>query len=518
MSITIPFKDKTQFIQSISQGQQGVVDKHSLLQPPDIQSPDLGGTKTNLLEFVAVKNFFADDDGNINSTALRELHVFYLMMGCPNIIQLLDVTTYTTRYDVIILRVMMPYHTSDLSAFISTIPFLERIKYSQDIIDQLLTGLYQLYYRGIIHGDIKPQNILVDYIYNKTTKKLESDPRIYISDFGSSIQLPCDVNYRNIDLDINIYTLPYRPPEIFGKHRNYTDKADIWAMGITLLEYFISRPITNPHLQSYIDYPGDIPRGIIYQILPNLRHPLSPTDEHLEQLKNLQIHDGIDVETLLQSDLSSFHYSLISNDIIGLLSNMLMINPDDRAHITDLVENVAVCDVINTELPRGPIANDSEITPLIYYETVQIIINVSKTLLLNAVTCINGIDLLDRYLAHNVIDASKLILIAAACLLLKGKILEIKPPDADDIIYALNAQFTADDLGNAEIMILNGMNYVIGSCDVDELARQVRAITKERVYNVLTLMYEAINELGLYAGEVEYDEILQFLQIANENT
>src|SRR5437868_4411896 len=237
------FKNVSVFMSKIAEGQQGIVDKHRLLYNPQIQLPDLSGTRNLNLQFVAVKNFFSDDHGHISEIALRELHAFYLMMGCANIVQLLDVTSVIIHEEVV-LRVMMPYHTSDLATFIKVIPFIERIKYAENIINQLLTGLYQLYYRGIIHRDIKPDNILMDYEYGSGSggsKELLFIPQVYIADFGLSIQLPCDRHYRNIDLSINVYTPAFRPPEILGEHSNYTDKADIWAMGITLLEYFISK-------------------------------------------------------------------------------------------------------------------------------------------------------------------------------------------------------------------------------------------------------------------------------------
>jgi serine/threonine protein kinase len=38
-------------------------------------------------------------------------------------------------------------------------------------------------------------------------------------------------------MTIQVYTYIYRPPEILMLNTDYTDKADIWALGVTLVEY-----------------------------------------------------------------------------------------------------------------------------------------------------------------------------------------------------------------------------------------------------------------------------------------
>ena len=73
-------------------------------------------------------------------------------------------------------------------------------------------GIKFLHSKKIIHGDIKPQNIL---IYNNIAK---------ISDFGLSCyeyHIPFKI----------LYTKEYRPPET-----DYSVKSDIWAFGCTLYE------------------------------------------------------------------------------------------------------------------------------------------------------------------------------------------------------------------------------------------------------------------------------------------
>lgn len=98
-------------------------------------------------------------------------------------------------------------------------PYFFKFEKVRDLVRQLLTGLRELHAKGIIHRDIKPDNLFLD----KPCKLLK------IGDFGSA--------KKEDSSDINTphcYSKWYRPPECLLGISQYTTAADIWAAGCVI--------------------------------------------------------------------------------------------------------------------------------------------------------------------------------------------------------------------------------------------------------------------------------------------
>ncbi|KAL4566876.1 hypothetical protein LXL04_031002 [Taraxacum kok-saghyz] len=91
---------------------------------------------------------------------------------------------------------------------------------------QVLQGLVYLHHeRHVIHGDIKPSNLLVN-----------QKGQVKITDFGVSAMLANSMGQR----DTFVGTYNYMSPErISGKTYDY--KSDIWSLGLVILECAIGR-------------------------------------------------------------------------------------------------------------------------------------------------------------------------------------------------------------------------------------------------------------------------------------
>lgn len=100
-----------------------------------------------------------------------------------------------------------------------------------DIINQLSDALYHAHEHGIIHRDIKPQNVMI-----------KNDGSIKLGDFG--IALVNDAPHLT-QKDIVIGSVHYMAPEI-AEGRSATVQSDIYSLGITFFELLTGKlPFTD---------------------------------------------------------------------------------------------------------------------------------------------------------------------------------------------------------------------------------------------------------------------------------
>lgn len=98
------------------------------------------------------------------------------------------------------------------------------------IFYQVFSGLIYLHQNHIIHGDLKPQNILISSIENNSEYN-EKYAWIKIIDFGTAKIFKKTI----IKGDDIVGTLYYIAPEVFSSnYDNYDEKSDIWSVGIIL--------------------------------------------------------------------------------------------------------------------------------------------------------------------------------------------------------------------------------------------------------------------------------------------
>ena len=165
-------------------------------------------------------NFEQDDLPYIHESTLREYAVL-AQCGGGYIPKLTKAAKFDISKDK--LELTMTNGGMTLLSYANTIPYIERIKFVPSLIYQLAQGLLQLKNSGVLHGDVKPDNILVD----PKTK------RVRIIDFGISTFIQKDASG---PFYIDFGTYLYCPFETFDKNHAY-NTSSVWNIVMSVWDF-----------------------------------------------------------------------------------------------------------------------------------------------------------------------------------------------------------------------------------------------------------------------------------------
>lgn len=178
-----------------------------------------------------------------------------------------------------------------------------RIKELPYIFYQILGALVYMHKKCLVHGDLKPDNIMI----NKKTKEIK------LIDFGGLM------TFRHYKYNDNICTHEYCPPEgwkEFSNNEAITPKFDMWSLGLTIYFY-----ITGNY---YYQFEND------------------EENNYLNELKNIvKTKDYLPFKTRINECLkkSSSNIQELDNELITIMEKMLQINVSDRISSIELVNS-----------------------------------------------------------------------------------------------------------------------------------------------------------------------------------
>lgn len=142
---------------------------------------------------------------------IKEVAITKHLQACPYIIKICDTFVSESKTNV-------GYTMKKYAGTITDKKFEPGV--AQKIMHQLLTAVEHAHANSIIHGDIKPCNILID-----------NENNIVLADWGLAISKKYNVGEPK---DLDIQTFNYRAPEIFAADAFYGCKIDIWSCGLVL--------------------------------------------------------------------------------------------------------------------------------------------------------------------------------------------------------------------------------------------------------------------------------------------
>lgn len=155
--------------------------------------------------------------------AEREHNMLVKSQGHPNIIRLISAGFTVDRF-----YLAMEFLLMDLRRWMKDNVTLTKHQ-TMSFMKDILSALAHIHSKGVIHGDLKPENMLVT-----------SSCSLKLADFGLATEADTDgcVKYK-----YPIVTLWYRAPEILLKFSKYTFAIDVWSAGCIFSEIVTGRPL-----------------------------------------------------------------------------------------------------------------------------------------------------------------------------------------------------------------------------------------------------------------------------------
>lgn len=219
-----------------------------------------------------------------NSTSYKEIYIHAYIQD-DHVVNIIDLYI-DNKYIYMILDYK---RDGDLADYIDTRDNLT-FKESVDILYRAIHLVKHIHRLGVIHGDIKPENILINNL------------DMYLCDFGFSVFI------NNPRTSYYLYTHPYTAPEQL-KYRTFTYKSDVWSLGVILYVLcFNVYPFTYDDENDYSPYemyqliknnplvfPDDAPKNIIkllngmLDININNRWSLDDVKNYINKIKRYEI-------------------------------------------------------------------------------------------------------------------------------------------------------------------------------------------------------------------------------------
>jgi len=247
-------------------------------------------------EIVALKRIRLEvEDEGIPSTALREISLLR-ELSHENIVKLKDCVQADGR-----LYLVFEFLDRDLKKYMEKCEGMLPALLVKSYLFQCVRGLAFCHARGVMHRDLKPQNLLVS-----------RDGRLKLADFGLARAFCPPIR----PLTHEVVTLWYRPPEILLGSQTYAPPVDVWAIGTIFVEMVNKRPL----------FPGDSEIDQLFKIFRQLG---TPNDEIWPGVTHLQDWNA-SFPKWIKTNYAKSVLENLEPAGVDLLEKFLVYSPRDR--------------------------------------------------------------------------------------------------------------------------------------------------------------------------------------------
>jgi len=240
------------------------------------------------------------EDEGIPSTALREISLLRELTH-ENIVDLKDCVQQDGK-----LYLVFEFLDRDLKKALESYNGLLDPMLVKSYLFQMCRGLAFCHARGVMHRDLKPQNLLVS-----------RDGVLKLADFGLARAFCPPIR----PLTHEVVTLWYRPPEILLGSQTYAPPMDTWAIGTIFVEMVTKRPL----------FPGDSEIDELFKIFRQLGTPNEQVWPGVTSLQDWNTSFPI----WYKSKFSKTFLDNVDANGVELLERFLAYSPKDRITAKD---------------------------------------------------------------------------------------------------------------------------------------------------------------------------------------
>ncbi len=170
------------------------------------------------------------------------------MLDHPNIVKLVEFGNYAGKYFLVTEFV----EGQSLKSLVSNSPVSE--EYALFVASEVVSALKYLNKHGIIHRDIKPDNIMIS-----------REGRIVLVDFG----LAKEQNQQTLSFEGEMQGTPqFLSPEYINNDRKLTTKVDIYSLGMTLFYAVTGKTAFSGNAVAVVNHHLNTPPPLVTEINP----------------------------------------------------------------------------------------------------------------------------------------------------------------------------------------------------------------------------------------------------------
>ena len=386
--------------------------------------------------------------GEISNDFIREVGSYAILtaIGSENTPKLVgfDISNKNTKR----LGIAIELADTDLQNWINNFPlpgnsgYQEGVEKRQEmlpiIVDKLLESLVEIQSVGIIHGDIKPGNMLLTLNQDGTVAKA------VITDFGLASSSPRK--------GPDIYTEPFRAPEVW-KGGMTSFASDCWAFGISIV-YLCSR------IYYYYEDPN---------VIASRRHDQGKVDKRLPT-----------------QDMTDRMLKYLRPDQVELINHMI-----SWEHLSRCIKRVITAmPARNWSLPENSVLTNKMVGLL--FEWLN---DVKVKFRLKSATLAITFDIIFRY--YNAIPTSLFSkatfqLSSLSAMYIASLWIQDYAPEVTDFVYICDNQYTSEQIVKHTFEMLKAINGLLYVPGLDKAVEKLSG--KSKVSKMLKIMRN-FNEL-----------------------